>query len=125
VTTSEPPTVAGSLIAALEQGGELVEAGEFSIDAAQALVKLRDYQLVDPHGWVLLLIEAAVLAGQDPVTIPSEGEFVELGPLELHADELEQLFARVFVDLDGIAPTSGDGGEGFSSSRWPAMPCLV
>jgi hypothetical protein len=103
VSPTETPSVASSLIAALEQGGELVDAGEFSVDAGQALVKLRDYQLVDPHGWVLLVIEAAVLAGATPVSVPAEGELVvELSPLELRADELEQLFAWVFIELEGI-----------------------
>jgi hypothetical protein len=103
VSSTESPSVAGSLIAALEGGGELVDVGGFSIDAGQALIKLREHQLVDPHAWVLLVIEAAVLAGAKRVSVPTEGELaIELGPLELRAEELEQLFAWVFVELDGI-----------------------
>jgi hypothetical protein len=92
------------LIRELERGGELVEDGEFSIDGAQALAKLRSYQLADAHGWILLVVEAAVVGGADPIVIPCEGALViELGPLELPGDALGQLFAWAFTRRDASA----------------------
>lgn len=94
--------VTRSLVAELERGGELVDHGVFSIDANQALAKLRDHQLSDPHAWILLAIEAGVLAGAERVEVSGEGELViELGLVELHPDELEQLYAWVFAEIDG------------------------
>lgn len=86
------------LIADLERGGELIDDGAFSIDAGQALAKLRDYQLADAHAWILLVVEAAALAGADPIVIPGEGLLrIELGTLELSAEQLEQLFTWAFA----------------------------
>jgi hypothetical protein len=95
--------VAGSLLADLEAGGELVDEGGFSIDAAQARKKLRDYLLADAHAYVLLLIEAAVLGGAEPVRVKIDGGALELelGPITFAREELEELFAAVFVDLSG------------------------
>ena len=103
---SEHESVAGALLAELEAGGELVDAGGFSIDAVQARAKLREFQLADPYEYVLLLIEAAVLAGAEPVRIRTGGGelTVSLGPLRVHREELEQLFAAAFVDLSGADP---------------------
>src|SRR5690606_12935155 len=103
---SEHESVAGALLAELEAGGELVDAAGFSTDAAQARAKLREFQLADPYEYVLLLIEAAVLAGAEPVRIRTGGGelTVSLGPLRVHREELEQLFAAAFVDLSGADP---------------------
>jgi hypothetical protein len=60
---SEPSGVAGSLLAELEAGGQLIDTGSFTIDSQQARAKLREYLLADPHAYVLLLVEAAVLGG--------------------------------------------------------------
>lgn len=102
--SEEDHGVAQALLAELEAGGELIDAGGFSIDAVQARIKLREFQLADPHEYVLLLIEAAVLAGADPVRVRSDrGEItVELGSLRIERAELEQLFAAAFVDLSGV-----------------------
>jgi hypothetical protein len=61
--TGQPSDVAKSLIASLEAEAEMVDRGEFTIDQAKARDKLRDYQLVDPHAWVLLVVELASLLG--------------------------------------------------------------
>jgi hypothetical protein len=94
--------VAGSLLADLEAGGELIDTGGFTIDSQQARRKLRDYQLADPHAYVLLLVEAAVLGGANPVKVEiTAGQVhVELGPISFAATELEQLFAATFQDQD-------------------------
>lgn len=107
---SQPRSGAGvtaALLDALDDEGELVEAGSsFSIDANRALAKLREFQLVDAHAYVLLLVEAAVLAGVETVEIEIDVAqvCVGLGSLSFDRDTLEQLFAAVFVELDGIDP---------------------
>jgi hypothetical protein len=99
---------AASLIAELASGGELIENGGFTIDSQQARKKLRDFLLADPHAYVLLLIEAAVLGGANPVNIETTaGQIrIDLGPISLAAVELEQLFAAVFSD-----PSAAEGPE--------------
>ncbi len=86
--------VAGSLLAELQAGGQLIDAGEFSIDGDQARKKLREFLFADPHAWVTLLIEAAVLGGAKVVSVDLEaGDIrVDLGPIVLAAGELEHLF---------------------------------
>jgi hypothetical protein len=61
--TGKPSDVAERLIASLEAEAEIVDHGEFTIDQAKAREKLRDYQLADPHAWVLLVVELAALLG--------------------------------------------------------------
>jgi hypothetical protein len=90
--------VADALIDALASEGEHVDDGAFTIDAAEAYRKLREHQLADPHAYILLLVEAAWLAGQGR---PDMGVRIELGaittvefrghPLELGS--LGELFA--------------------------------
>jgi hypothetical protein len=100
--------VAGSLLAELESGGELIDTGAFTIDSLQARRKLREFLLADPHAYVLLLIEAAVLGGANPVNIETaSGQIrIGLGPIRLAGEELEQLFAAVFGD-----PSAARGPE--------------
>lgn len=57
--------VAGALIAALGAQGEHIDDGRFTLDATKAQAKLREYQLGDPHGYLLLLVEAAWLGTRD------------------------------------------------------------
>jgi hypothetical protein len=56
--------VAKTLSAALAKEGEHVDDGRFTLDPAAAHRKLREHQLADPHGYVLLLVEAAWLAAK-------------------------------------------------------------
>lgn len=100
--------VASSLLAELESGGELIDTGAFTIDSQQARRKLREFLLADPHAYVLLLIEAAVLGGANPVNVHvAAGQIrIDLGPITLAAEELEQLFAAVFCD-----PSTAEGPE--------------
>ena len=98
--SAEHEGVAGSLLAELEAGGELVDEGGFSIDGEQARHKLQSFQVADPRVYALLLVEAAVLAGIERVELRSAGGLqVELGPVAISAIELEHLFAAAFVDL--------------------------
>jgi hypothetical protein len=58
--------VASSLIEALAREGEHVDDGTFTLDPAKARQKLREYQLAEPLGYLLLLVEAAHLAAAKP-----------------------------------------------------------
>jgi hypothetical protein len=98
--------IAGSLIAALEGGGEYVDDGAFTLDAAKARAKLREHQLADPHAWVLLAISAGVLAtaGLGPVHVrcgSAETE-VSFGGVNLSPAQLEHCFAAVFGRQRGL-----------------------
>jgi hypothetical protein len=105
---SEVPSAAEVLLSELEAGGQLVDEGAFTIDSVRALEKLRSYQLADANAYVLLLVEAAVLGGQDPVRVELRAGDVGigLGPIVFAAEELEQLFVAVFSKLDAIADAS-------------------
>jgi hypothetical protein len=74
-----PPSedVASALIDNLVAEGEIADDGSFTLDPAAALAKLRAHQLDDPHAYLLLLVEAAWLAGHGR----SGGEVrISLGP---------------------------------------------
>jgi hypothetical protein len=90
--------VAQRLIDALEQGAALVDDGGFTLDPSKAREKLRAYQLADPHAYLLLMVEAAWIAGQRDINIScgatSVAEFVGL---PLSRSELENVFTSVFA----------------------------
>lgn len=98
-TETESEGVAASLLAELEADGEFVDAGGFQLDSIRARDKLRDYQLADAHGYALLLVEAAVLAGVEAVEVELDGGLlrVGLGPIRFRGPELEHLFAAAFI----------------------------
>lgn len=58
--------IASSLIEALAGEGEHVGDGVFTLDPAKARQKLREYQLAEPLGYVLLLVEAAHVGDPNP-----------------------------------------------------------
>lgn len=51
------------LLAALRQDGALESVGTFTLDRARALEKMRQFQLPDPHDYVLNLVQAGVALG--------------------------------------------------------------
>jgi hypothetical protein len=88
------------LIDALAHEGEHVDDGRFTLDPAKAREKLRDYQLADPHGYLLLLVEAAWLAAVDPhagkIEInPGTLTTVEFSGVTLEREQLTELFSAV------------------------------
>ena len=114
------PDVASGLIDALRGEAEAVDSGAFTLDPAAALRKLRAHQLDDPHAYVLLLVEAAWLAGRGR---PEGGVEVELGRttvaefrgLALAPDLLPNLFTAA---LAGPRPSEGEGeGEAVTRAR--------
>ena len=56
-----------TLIRNLGAQGERRGRGRFSMDTMRAREKLRDYQLAEPHWYVLLLVQAATLLGAERI----------------------------------------------------------
>ena len=90
------------LVDALARGGELVDGGRFTLDPTVARNKLRDFQLKDPHRYVLLLVQAAVLKGAQSIDAG-----LESGRLVLSFDgrpfsraDLEALYSDPFAAAD-------------------------
>jgi len=96
------------LVAQLAAGGELVDAGSFTLDPEKAREKLREYQLEDPAAYVLLLVEAAWIAGdlgtragiRFNVGATTTAEFLGLG---FDAHELTNVLGAVFRGNKGLA----------------------
>ena len=112
----DPGSTALAKLAALADEGEYVADGAFTLDPAQAHAKLREHQLEDPAAYVLLLVEAAWLAGLGGIR--SELRFThgttttaEFEGLELDASTLAGLLAAVF------ASTSSLEGEALRQAR--------
>jgi hypothetical protein len=102
---SEPQNVAGSLIDALAKQGEHVDEGGFTIDPATALRKLREHQLADPHDYVLLLVEAACIAGDSETGVHIQTgamTTVEFGGVTIEPESLRELFTAVLGGLRGL-----------------------
>ncbi len=106
MSEGETEPIAGQLIAELERGGQLVDEGDFTLDASKAFERLRDQQIADPREYILRLVEAAALAGADPIVLERSmgGLELELGPLVLRRDDLEQLYAA-------LLRSDGDGSQ--------------
>lgn len=98
--------VAGSLIDALTGEGQHVDDGSFTLDPTKARDKLRDHQLAEPLAYVLLLVEAATLAGSGradatpriafTLATTSEARFAGV---RWRDDELRNPFAAVFCSV--------------------------
>ncbi|MBA3458141.1 MAG: hypothetical protein H0T42_33985, partial [Deltaproteobacteria bacterium] len=74
--------------------GPQVSVGRLRVDAARAIVKLREYQLVDRTAWVLEAIRAAVASGATSIELRGDSNDVWLqwAGAPLSADELPRLF---------------------------------
>jgi hypothetical protein len=95
--------VARQLIDALVQEGRFVDDGAFTLDPSKAREKLRAYQLVNAHAYILLVVESAWLAGASAIDIScgrsSIGEFMGVS---LTRTQLENVFTSVFLDTDAL-----------------------
>lgn len=97
--------VAASLVDALADEGEEIDAGRFTLDPARARLELREHQLDEPAAYVLLVVEAAHLAseGRGPVVfeLGSESSASFVGPC-FTADQLRDPFSAVFMGSEGL-----------------------
>lgn len=94
------------LMADLLGAGEVEGRGGFSIDAEKAREKLRQYQLANPRDYVLLLVEAAVLAGAEALAFEIDSDDVHLRFSAEPFDQswLENIYGALFVDPAEVAP---------------------
>jgi hypothetical protein len=95
--------VASKLIDALAREGHYVDDGAFTLDPSKARDKLRTYQLVNAHAYILLLVESAWIAKTSAIELScgsvSVAEF--MGVSLTHA-QLENVFTSVFLDTSAL-----------------------
>lgn len=103
--SGEPSDAVERLIASLEAEAEMVDHGEFTIDHAKARDKLRDYQLADPHAWVLLVVELAALLGARAVyfdyAMPEQTQ-IRFRSGGLAREQLAEPLSGVFATTEGV-----------------------
>ena len=85
--------------------GRQLAAGRMRVDAARAIAKLREYQLVDRTAWVLEAIRAAVAAGATAIELDGDANDVWLAweGEPWSTDELPRLFDEL------VSPEPGAG----------------
>lgn len=90
------------LLGELRAGGELDSRGRFTLDRAQARVKMQKFQLVDARRYVLELVQAAVLRGATEVVFDIDADDMRMrfDGAGFAADELGELWASIFADGD-------------------------
>lgn len=81
--------------------GRHIGSGHIRVDAARAVAKLRDYQLADPHHWVLEIVRGAVAIGAPRVFAEADADDVWISwqGKAPTGDELERLLDEL------ISPT--------------------
>lgn len=96
---------ADALIASLRSAGETAASGVFTLDPVKAREKLREFQLADPHRYVLLLVQAFALRGATRVDI-----VVDTDDLRMSSDarpftfeEITELYVLLFAE-EGARP---------------------
>ena len=84
--------------------GEFRERREFSIARGQAIQKLRKFALVDPHYYILELIQSAVANGATYIDIKCGSDGMALSYIGGHFTEnaLAQLFDFLFASEDDV-----------------------
>jgi hypothetical protein len=104
--------VAEQLIAALTREAELVDDGAFTLDPSKAREKLREYQLANAHGYILLLVESAWIARASSIDLScGRTSIAEFRGVSLTRTQLENVFTSVFLD------TSELRGEALAAAR--------
>ena len=103
------------LLAELAAAGRVEAQGGFTIDPEKAREKLRNYQLADPHRYVLLLVEAAVSLWADKLEfeIDSDDMHLRFGGALLEHVQLENFYASLFARAEQI--------ESFSPAQLRSM----
>lgn len=96
------------LLAQLRGEGEVEARGRFSIDTERAREKLRQYQLADPHRYVLLLVESAVQSGAERIEFELDSDDVHMRFRGRAYDPqaLQDIYGALFLD-----PADLDAGE--------------
>ena len=90
------------LLGELRAGGELDSRGRFTLDRAQARIKMQKFQLADPRRYVLELVQAALLRGASEVVFDIDADDMRMrfDGEGFRAEELGELWASIFADGD-------------------------
>jgi hypothetical protein len=90
---------AEELIAGLVTDGQFDSDGGFSLDRDKAREKMRQFQLADPHRYVLLLVEAAVLRGATTIVFDIDADDMHMRfDAPLSWADLDELYGALFVN---------------------------
>lgn len=93
---------AAELIAGLQADAEFDSAGGFSLDREKAREKMRQFQLADPHRYVLLLVECAVLRGASQIEFEIDADDMIMSfDAALEWEDLDELYTSLFIDRSG------------------------
>jgi hypothetical protein len=94
---------ADELIAGLQTDAEFDSEGGFSLDREKARQKMRQFQLADPHRYVLLLVEAAVLRGAKHIEFQIDADDMHMRfDAALDWEDLDELYSSLFVDRSSV-----------------------
>lgn len=88
-----------TMLGALRAAGRHETTGGFTLDAAKAREKLREFQLADPTRYVLLLVQALVLRGATQIDIETDADDLKIlgkGAHPFTRDELGDLYVLLF-----------------------------
>ena len=87
------------LIKDLETEGKLDSVGDFTLDKKKAREKMKKYQLVDPHYYVLELVQAAVASGATYIDfyIDSDDCMITFDGENYTKDDLENMYSSLFM----------------------------
>jgi hypothetical protein len=87
-------------------GAQRVERGRFKLDWKRALDKIKDFQLTDPHRYVLELVQAAVAGGASSIRVSTDADdmFMTFDRLRCSQQDLERLFDYLFTREAEHAP---------------------
>ena len=90
---------AEELIAGLETHAQFDSDGSFSLDRDKAREKMRQFQLADPHRYVLLLVEAAVLRGATTIVFDIDADDMQMRfDAALSWQDLDELYGALFIN---------------------------
>lgn len=90
---------ADELIAGLVTDAQFDSDGSFSLDRDKAREKMRQFQLADPHRYVLLLVEAAVLRGATSIVFDIDTDDMHMRfDAALSWEDLDELYGALFIN---------------------------
>ncbi len=87
------------LIKGLEAEGKLDSEGDFTLDRKKAREKMKKYQLVDPHYYVLEIIQAAVASGATAIDVYLDADdcIISFDGDPYTMDDLENMYSSLFM----------------------------
>lgn len=88
-----------NLLEELRSEAEFDSHGRFSLDKQKAREKMKKYQLIDPHYYILELVQAAVASGTDKIDVYLDADdcIVTFGGENYTRDDLENIYSSLFV----------------------------